>query len=66
MEFWGMSLREADYRAATNLTILTVIRRRGKKEARILPEAGLVLQEGDALIVMGAEADIHEQGGETA
>jgi len=64
VEMWGRTLRETEFRSLTNLTILTVIRPSQGRESRILPEPGLELREGDALIVMGAADDIRAQGGQ--
>ncbi|MHC4408013.1 MAG: chloride channel protein [Planctomycetota bacterium] len=64
VEYWGRTLRETNFRADTNLTILTVVRTQGTRESRILPEPDLELREGDELIVMGAAEDIREQGGD--
>jgi len=65
VEMWNRTLRETDYRAQTNLTILTVIRPVGGRDTRILPEPGLALREGDSLIVMGAIGDLRAQGADS-
>lgn len=59
-EFVSKLLKDTNFRGRTNLTILTVIRPSSEsgRETRILPEPDLLLEAGDALIVMGARADV--------
>ena len=62
-EFVGLSLRAANYRGATGLSVLTVVRTEHRKEARLLPDPDMILKANDALIVMGSADDIAEQSG---
>jgi len=65
-EFVGLSLRAADYRAATGLSVLTIVRSESGKESRLLPDPDMILLAKDRLIVMGASVDIEEQSGNGA
>jgi len=65
-EFVGLSLRAANYRGATGLSVLTVVRTEHRKETRLLPDPDMILQAKDALIVMGSADDIAEQSGTDA
>ena len=64
VEYLGMALRDTDFRAKTNLTILTLVREVNGRESRLLPAPDIVLSEGDELIVMGPIEDIRRHGGE--
>jgi CIC family chloride channel protein len=65
-EFVGLTLRAVNYRVATGLTVLTVIRTVSGKETRLLPDPDMLLKANDALIVMGPIEEIAEQRGDNA
>jgi CIC family chloride channel protein len=59
----GKTLAATDFRNRTGLTVLTIVHPQNGRETRILPEPGTILNEEDALIVMGAIEKIRELGG---
>ena len=64
-EFVGLSLRAANYRVATGLSVLTVVRpSHHGKETRLLPDPDMLLKAGDSLIVMGPIEEISVQRGD--
>jgi len=65
-EMIGQRFGDTDFRRKTHLSVLTLIRK-GKgtgKDERMLPEPDIVLQEGDAFIVLGAEEAVRKLGGQ--
>ncbi len=59
----GKTFGTTNFRRKTNLSVLTIVRKRDGSEKRILPEPDIELREGDYFIVMGTEAAVKEAGG---
>ena len=60
----GRTFGSTNFRRKTNLSVLTIVRKRDGREKRILPEPDIELREGDYFIVMGSEDAVKEAGGE--
>ncbi|MFQ5844854.1 MAG: CBS domain-containing protein, partial [Planctomycetota bacterium] len=56
----GRTLGEVDFRRATGLSVITIVRSRNGRESRLLPEPGLVLEPGDAFVVLGPDEALDE------
>jgi len=59
----GRTLAACDFRRRTGLTVLTIVRANDGREVRIQAEPSTMLQERDALIVMGSVDSIRSLGG---
>jgi CIC family chloride channel protein len=59
----GRSLADANFRARTGLTVLTIVHSLDGRETRIQPEPTTIIHEKDALIVMGPIESIRQLGG---
>lgn len=54
------TLGSVEFRKATGLSVLTIIRQEGGREIRLLPEPHTVLRPTDFLIVIGPEESVRE------
>ncbi len=60
----GKTFASTGLRSKTGLNVLTVVRPSNGGETRLLPQADMVLQAGDALIVIGPVDAVRELGGD--
>jgi len=61
---WEKTLGSVEFRKATGLSVLTIVRNEGGRDVRLLPEPHTLLRPGDAIIVVGPEEAVRELEGQ--